>query len=128
METRIVFMGSPQFALPTLKALATNYNVVGVVTQPDRPAGRGRGLTAPAVKELAVELGLSVIQPIRLKEPQAMEQLQHWEPQLVVVAAFGQILHPEALDLRMDDLDRYLLGNNTWLGWLRSRVAPRQGD
>jgi methionyl-tRNA formyltransferase len=99
METRIVFMGSPEFALPTLKALATNYNVVGVVTQPDRPAGRGRGLKTPAVKELAVELGLSVIQPQRLKEPEAMEQLKRWEPQLVVVAAFGQILRPEVLDL-----------------------------
>lgn len=99
METRIVFMGSPEFALPILKALATNYNVVGVVTQPDRPAGRGRGLKVPPVKELAVDLGLNVIQPRRLKEPEAMAHLRCWDPQLVVVAAFGQILRPEVLDL-----------------------------
>lgn len=99
METRIVFMGSPEFALPTLKALAPNYNVVGVVTQPDRPAGRGKGLKAPAVKALAIDLGLNVIQPQQLKELEAMQQLRRWDPDLIVVAAFGQILRPEVLDL-----------------------------
>jgi len=99
MTTRIVFMGSPDFALPSLRALAEHYRVVGVVTQPDRPAGRGRELTPPPVKEAAVELGLPVIQPARLKEPQTMAQLEAWAPDLIVVAAFGQILRPEALDL-----------------------------
>jgi len=99
MEHRIVFMGSPDFALPTLNFLATNYTVVGVVTQPDRPAGRGRGFKPPPVNELALKLGLNVIQPQRLKVPEAMKQLRSWNPELIVVAAFGQILHPNVLDL-----------------------------
>jgi len=92
-------MGSPDFALPTLKALADHYAVVGVVTQPDRPAGRGRNLTPPPVKVLAQELGLQVVQPKSLRASQAITQLRAWEPDLVVVAAFGQILRPELLDL-----------------------------
>lgn len=99
MHPRTVFMGSPDFALPTLRALAENYPVVGVVTQPDRPAGRGRTLTPPPVKLLAVELGLPLIQPTRLRLPEAMEQLRAWAPDLIVVAAFGQILRPEVLEL-----------------------------
>lgn len=96
---RIVFMGSPDFALPTLRALAMHYTVVGVVTQPDREAGRGRKLTPPPVKTLAHELGIPCIQPLRLKEPAAWEQLQNWQPDLIVVAAFGQILRQNVLDL-----------------------------
>ena len=99
MTTRIVFMGSPDFALPTLQALADHYAVVGVVTQPDRPAGRGRSLTPPPVKVLAGELGLQVIQPKSLRDSQTISQLRAWKPDLVVVAAFGQILRPEVLDL-----------------------------
>ncbi|MEX1247621.1 MAG: methionyl-tRNA formyltransferase [Anaerolineales bacterium] len=99
MATRVVFMGSPEFSLPSLRALAANYQVVGVVTQPDRPAGRGKRLTPPPVKMLALELGLPVIQPRRLREPQAIAQLRAWAPDLIVVAAFGQILRQEVLDL-----------------------------
>ena len=99
MAARVVFMGSPDFALPSLRALAADYQVVGVVTQPDRPAGRGKQLTAPAVKTLAQELGLPVIQPSRLREPEAIAQLRAWAPDLIVVAAFGQILRQEVLDL-----------------------------
>lgn len=99
MDARLVFMGSPDFALPSLRALAQNYTVAGIVTQPDRPAGRGRQLAAPPVKRLAQDLGLPFIQPGRLREPQAMEQLRAWKPDLIVVAAFGQILRPEVLDL-----------------------------
>ena len=95
----LVFMGSPEFALPTLRLLAANYSLAGVVTQPDQPAGRGRVLTPPPVKLLALELGLPVIQPRRLREPDAMAQLKAWQPDLIVVAAFGQILRPEVLDL-----------------------------
>jgi len=98
-KTRVVFMGSPEFALPTLQALAADYVVVGVVTQPDRPAGRGRQLQPPAVKLLAEELGLPVIQPMTLKAADALEQLAAWQPELIVVAAFGQILRPAVLDL-----------------------------
>ena len=92
-------MGSPEFALPTLRSLAERYPIAGVITQPDRPAGRGRGMTPPPVKILAQELGLPVIQPERLKAPEALQQLRQWAPDLIVVTAFGQILRPEVLDL-----------------------------
>lgn len=99
MPARVVFMGSPEFSLPTLKALVGNYQVVGVVTQPDRPAGRGKQLKPPPVKLLAEELGISVIQPRRLRKAEAMDQLRAWAPELIVVAAFGQILKQDVLDL-----------------------------
>jgi methionyl-tRNA formyltransferase len=99
MSIRTVFMGSPEFSLPALQGLAKQFPLVGVVTQPDRPAGRGRVLTPPPVKLLARQLGIPVIQPRRMREPQAMQQLQDWDPELIVVAAFGQILRAEVLDL-----------------------------
>jgi methionyl-tRNA formyltransferase len=99
MQTKVVFMGSPDFSLSTLRALARYYDVAGVVTQPDRAAGRGRELKPPPVKILAQELGLPFIQPVRLRQPEAMDQLRAWAPDLIVVAAFGQILKPEVLDL-----------------------------
>jgi methionyl-tRNA formyltransferase len=92
-------MGSPAFALPPLDVLAENYDLVGVVTQPDRPAGRGRSLTSPPVKERAGQKGVPVIQPRRISSPEALSQLQAWSPDLIVVAAFGQILKPAVLDL-----------------------------
>jgi methionyl-tRNA formyltransferase len=99
MKPRIVFMGSPEFALPIIQELWKNYPIVGIVTQPDRPAGRGRILTPPPVKQLALELGLEFIQPEKLKEPAAQEKLQSWQPDLIVVAAFGQILRKSVLEL-----------------------------
>jgi methionyl-tRNA formyltransferase len=99
MSTRVVFMGSPEFALPTLRLLALQHDVVGVVTQPDREAGRGRGLKPPPVKALALNLGIPVMQPEKLRRPEAMEALRAFAPELIVVAAFGQILKPEVLDL-----------------------------
>ncbi|MCW5878321.1 MAG: methionyl-tRNA formyltransferase [Anaerolineales bacterium] len=99
MSARIVFMGSPDFARPSLQRLQADHAVVGVVTQPDRPFGRGRQLAPPPVKELALQLGIPVIQPERLREPAAMQQLQAWAPDVIVVAAFGQILRQAVLDL-----------------------------
>jgi len=92
-------MGSPDFALPCLRVLTEQYQVIGVVTQPDRASGRGRELKAPPVKALALELGIPIIQPQKLREPQAMQQLQSWQPDLIVVAAFGQILRKDVLDM-----------------------------
>lgn len=92
-------MGSPDFALSTLRSLAKNYQVVGVVTQPDRASGRGRELKAPPVKLLAQELNIPVMQPQKLREPEAMQQLRDWNPELIVVAAFGQILRKDVLDM-----------------------------
>lgn len=99
MPARVVFMGSPDFALPSLRALATNFDVVGVVTQPDRPAGRGKQLTASPVKLFAQKAGIPLIQPERLRQPEAIEQLRAWAPDVIVVAAFGQILRQAVLDL-----------------------------
>jgi methionyl-tRNA formyltransferase len=99
MNLRVVFMGSPDFALPCLRELAAYYNVTGVVTQPDRPAGRGRQLTPPPVKVLAQSLGIETIQPQRLREPEAQAKLLDWQPELIVVTAFGQILRQNVLDL-----------------------------
>ena len=97
--TRIVFMGSPDFAVPTLRALSEMHAVVGVVSQPDRPSGRGRGLRAPAVKLEAGRLGLPLIQPERASAPDVVEKLLEWKPDLIVVAAFGQLLRPVVLGL-----------------------------
>jgi methionyl-tRNA formyltransferase len=99
MTVRIVFMGSPDFALPSLSSLAKTHPVVGVVTQPDRASGRGRELKPPPVKTLARELGIPVMQPEKLRAPEYMAQLQDWKPDLIVVAAFGQILKKDVLDL-----------------------------
>ena len=97
--TKIVFMGSPDFALSTLRALASAYDVIGVVTQPDRASGRGRELKPPPVRLLAQELEIPIMQPEKLKQPEAMEQLRAWAPDLIVVAAFGQILRKDVLEL-----------------------------
>ena len=97
--TKVVFMGSPDFALPSLRALAEGFEVAGVVTQPDRASGRGREIKMPPVKTLAQELGLPLIQPEKLRAPEAMDQLRAWAPDLIVVAAFGQILKKDVLDL-----------------------------
>ena len=99
MTFRTIFMGSPEFALPSLRMLNQHTNLVGVVTQPDRQAGRGRKLTPPAVKTLAQELGLPVFQPNTLRSDDAYTHLSQWKPDLIIVAAFGQILRQNILDL-----------------------------
>ena len=82
-NTRIVFMGTPEFAVASLRALlAANFNVVGVVTSPDKPAGRGYQLQESAVKKFAVEKGLSLLQPVKLKDPAFLEKLDEWKADL----------------------------------------------
>lgn len=98
METTIVFMGTPDFGVPTLRALANRFHVVGVITQPDRPAGRGRKPKPPAVKSEAKALGIPYSQPRSLHESAALDQLNLWNPDLIVVAAYGEILPPNVLD------------------------------
>ena len=92
-------MGSPEFAVPSLEALQARHRVVGVVTQPDRPAGRGSRLRPPPVKAFAHEHGLPVIQPEDLRTAEAVERLGGWGPEVIVVVAFGQILPPPVLTL-----------------------------
>jgi methionyl-tRNA formyltransferase len=96
---RSVFMGSPEFSLPSLEALTRLTQVAGVVTQPDKPAGRGRTLVPPPVKLTAQKLGLPVIQPDTLRSPETLAQLLSWQPEVIVVAAFGRILRKEVLAL-----------------------------
>ncbi|GAA0401743.1 methionyl-tRNA formyltransferase [Paenibacillus motobuensis] len=96
----IVFMGTPAFAVPSLEALiAEGYNVVGVVTQPDRPQGRKKVLTPTPVKEAALRHGLPVLQPHRMRAPEAVGELAALRPDLIVTAAYGQILPKAVLDL-----------------------------
>ncbi|MFH1381677.1 MAG: methionyl-tRNA formyltransferase [Chloroflexota bacterium] len=97
---RIVFMGTPEFAVPVLESLLIDhYEVAAVYTQPDAVSGRGRSLAASPVKRLALEWGLPVVQPSTLKEAEAVARLVAFQPEVIVVAAFGQILPQSVLDI-----------------------------
>jgi methionyl-tRNA formyltransferase len=129
MSLNVVFMGSPEFATPTLRELAKYYSIVGVVTQPDRPAGRGRTLTPPPVKVLAQELGIDIIQPERLRESAAQEKLQAWAPDLIVVTAFGQILRKSVLQLpRLGCINVHASYLPRWRGAAPIQAAILHGD
>lgn len=95
----VVFMGTPDFAVPTLKALIAAYTVTGVVTQPDRPAGRSLAALPSPVKQVAQAHGISVLQPEKLRRPEAIAALRQWPADLYIVAAFGQILPQSVLDI-----------------------------
>ncbi len=97
--SRIVFMGTPDFAVPSLKKLIEIQDVVGVVTQPDRPAGRGRQMQPSPIKQAALAADIPLYQPKSLRKEEAAAPLRAWQPDLIVVAAFGQILRPHVLDL-----------------------------
>lgn len=129
MTKNIVFMGSPDFAAAVLKTLAQQFNVVGVVTQPDKPSGRGRVLTPPAVKVVAEELHLPVMQPLRLKNPESFAQLENWHPDAIVVAAFGQILRQNVLDLpRLGCINVHASYLPRWRGAAPIQAAILSGD
>ena len=97
---RIIFMGTPEFACPTLKKLIERgEEVIAAVTQPDRPKGRGQKLLPPPVKVLAEEHGIPVLQPVKVRAPEAIEQIRALNPDLIVVVAFGQILPQSLLDI-----------------------------
>lgn len=97
---RIIFIGTPDFAVGTLEALVNaGHEVVLAVTQPDKPQGRKQILVAPPVKQTAEKLGIPVYQPKRVRESEALALLRSYEPELIVVAAFGQILPKELLDM-----------------------------
>lgn len=92
-------MGSPYFAEVILRSLVGEYTITGVVTQPDKPAGRGKVITPPPVKMAAAELHIPFIQPVKLKQPGVFEQVSDWKPDAIIVAAFGQILRSNVLEL-----------------------------
>ena len=97
---RVIFMGTPEFAIPPLKHLILNqYQVVAVYTQPDKPAGRGRSLSATPLKKAALAWKLPVVQPVSLKSAEVVAQLAKFHPEVIVVAAFGQILPQSVLDI-----------------------------
>uniref|UniRef100_A0A831XGM6 Methionyl-tRNA formyltransferase n=1 Tax=Geobacter metallireducens TaxID=28232 RepID=A0A831XGM6_GEOME len=97
---RIVFMGTPDFACPTLtRLIERGEDVIAVVTQPDRPKGRGQKLMPPPVKVIAEEHGIPVLQPLKVRAPEVVAQIRELNPDLIVVVAFGQILPQSLLDI-----------------------------
>lgn len=127
--SRVIFMGTPQFAVPILQGLAEQHEVVAVVTQPDRPAGRGRKPSPPAVKEFALAHGLPVLQPPRLTVEYARAELAALDAQVTVVAAFGQILRQEVLDLpRRGSLNVHASLLPRWRGASPITAAILAGD
>lgn len=97
---RVVFMGTPEFAVSSLQALhSAGHEIVSVLTQPDRPAGRGNKLTSPPVKQRALELGLTVEQPDRVRQPEVVERLREIAPRAIVVVGYGQFIPQSIIDL-----------------------------
>lgn len=97
--TKIVFMGTPDFSVPILRQIIDDgYEVIGVVTQPDRPVGRKKVLTPPPVKVEAVKQGIPVLQPEKIRQPEELEKIIALKPDLIITAAFGQILPKQLLD------------------------------
>ena len=96
---KIVFMGTPEFAVPTLEALIEKHNVAAVVPQPDKPKGRGKKMIFSAVKEKAVENNIKVYQPTKVRDGEFVEILKEYEPDVIVVVAFGQILSEDILNI-----------------------------
>ena len=96
---KVIFMGTPDFAVPTLEALIEKHEVLAVVTQPDKPKGRGKKMVFPVVKEKALEHNITVYQPQKVKTPEFVEILKEYQPDIMVVVAFGQILSEEILNI-----------------------------
>lgn len=97
---RIIFMGTPEFAVPSLDSLLhSEHEVVAVVTQPDRPKGRGQAVVASPIKQLAESKGIPIFQPEKMKSPELLQALAAWRPDVIAVTAFGRILPKSILDL-----------------------------
>jgi methionyl-tRNA formyltransferase len=134
MKLRVVFAGTPAFALPPLCALAAVHEVAGVLTQPDRPAGRGRTLAPGPVKSEAIALGLPVLQPERLRSaPQVLEAtlgvLHGWRPDVIVVVAYGLMLPAAVLQLpRLGCLNVHASLLPRWRGAAPIQRAIQAGD
>lgn len=96
---RVLYMGTPQFAVPSLKKLAERFEVVAVVTQPDKPKGRGNKLTPPPVKVAALELGLPVYQPLKVRDPEFLKLVEELNPDIVLVAAYAKLIPKSLLEM-----------------------------
>ena len=95
---KILFMGSPEYAVPILQKLHERFNIVAVVTKPDQPVGRGKIIQAPAVKKFAESRGLQILQPAKIRGEEFIQELSHLAPDAIVVAAYGKILPKSVLD------------------------------
>ncbi|MDE2640224.1 MAG: methionyl-tRNA formyltransferase, partial [Chloroflexota bacterium] len=127
---RVAFFGSPDFAVPTLTALIESpHRPCVVVTQPDRPAGRGRTPRPSPVKVVAQAAGIDVLQPARLRDPEATAALAAYRPELQVIAAYGQILRPDVLALpRFGTLNVHASLLPRWRGASPVTAAILAGD
>src|SRR5437879_2979538 len=96
---RLIFLGTPAFAVPSLEVVARKHEVISVVTQPDRPKGRRQELAASAVKQAAVRLGLPVYQPERIRKPEAQAHLAALAPEIMIVVGYGQIIPQSVIDM-----------------------------
>ena len=129
MTMRTVFMGSSDFSVSILEELACHYDVSGVITQPDKPAGRGKQLTPPPVKISAQRLGMQVLQPEKLKAPEIFELLTNWAPDFITVAAYGKILQQNVLDLpRFGCINVHASYLPRWRGASPIQTAILNGD
>ena len=127
--TSVVFMGTPDFSVPILEALIQHYSVIGVVTQPDRPAGRGGKIRISPIKEIAIKHSIPVFQPEKLRKKSSIEALQQWKPDIYVVAAFGQILPQVVLDIpAYGSINVHASLLPRWRGAAPIHAAIRSGD
>mgnify|MGYP000249555907 CR=1 FL=1 len=102
---KIIYMGTPDFAVAPLAALAENgYEVEAVITQPDKPKGRGKTMMPTPVKEEALKHGIPVLQPVKVRDSEFVEELKNLAPDIIIVAAFGQIIPKSILDMRDSDV------------------------
>ncbi|MBL0388826.1 methionyl-tRNA formyltransferase [Tumebacillus sp. ITR2] len=129
-QMRILFMGTPDFAVPCLeKLIANGYNVVAVVTQPDRPKGRKGELAPPPVKEAALRLGLPVLQPEKVRAEEALIELEKYDADLLVTAAYGQLLPKRLLEMpRLGCINVHASLLPRWRGGAPIHRAIIEGD
>lgn len=125
----IVFMGTPDFSVPILQQLINNHTVIGVVTQPDRPAGRKQQVQMSPIKQLALQHNIPVLQPEKLRRPEAIAELKQWQPDVYVVAAFGQILPQSVLDIpKHGSINVHASLLPRWRGAAPIQASIREGD
>ena len=126
---KIVFMGTPEFALPSLSALMATHDVVAVVTQPDRPAGRKKRLRQSPVKRLAQSAGINIMQPARMRKSNVAEALEEYKADLHVIVAYGQILPQAVLDVpRYGTINVHASLLPRWRGAAPIQAAIRAGE
>jgi methionyl-tRNA formyltransferase len=126
---KIIFMGTPDFSVPILEALIRHYTVTAVVTQPDRPAGRGKSVQQSPIKQVALAHHIPVLQPEKIGRKAAMEELQQYEADAYVVAAFGQILPQKVLDIpAQGSINVHASLLPRWRGAAPIQAAIRAGD